>query len=350
LLLLAIVRGDLIDQWRGQAPPEAPNRFVINIQPEQVPEIGARLRADGLAQAILEPMVRGRLVQVDGKSIGPESYADERARGLIEREFNLSYRPDAPAQNQIAAGHWFAPDAPELSIEEGIAQRLHIGLGQRLQFDVAGQSVAATVTSIRKVNWDSMRVNFFVIMAPYLLRDMPQTYITAFYLSRAQAAGTLDPITDLVRRFPNLTIINTDQILAQVRTMLDQLIAAVQFLFIFALAAGILVLYTALASSQEERMRETALLRALGASRRQLAGAQTAEMVLVGCLAGAMAAFGAVAIAWAMAHYAFDFEFRAPAWIAPAGIAAGVAAALAGGWAGLRRVLAVPPLQSLRDA
>jgi putative ABC transport system permease protein len=346
LLLLAIVRGDLVDEWRSQAPPKAPNRFVINIQPDQTALVAAQLQSDGVTAAALEPMVRGRLVAVDDRALGPDSYEDERARNLVEREFNLSYRSDAPAHNEIVQGRWFAPGAAELSIEEGIAQRLHIGLGQRLRFDVAGTPVSATVTSIRHVEWDSMRVNFFVIMAPLLLQDLPQTFITSFYLPPDRAGR----IADLVRRFPNLTVIDTDLVLAQLRAMLDQLIAAVQFLFLFAVAAGMLVLYTAMAASQDERVREAALLRALGASRRRLAGAQAAEMVLVGALAGAMAAAGAVGIAWAMAHYAFDFAFTAHAWVALAGLAGGIAAALAGAWPGLRRVLAAPPLQSLRDA
>jgi putative ABC transport system permease protein len=346
LLLLAIVRGDLVDQWRGQAPPQAPNRFFINIQPDQVAAIAARLRAAGLPEAALEPMVRGRLVAVDGRAIGPASFEDERTRNLVEREFNLSYRDDAPAHNRIVQGHWLAPGAQELSIEEGIAQRLHIGLGQRLRFDIAGQTVEATVSSLRAVDWDSMRVNFFVIMNPPLLRDMPQTFITSFRLP----AGEAQLVPGLVRDFPNLTVIDTDQVLGQVRGLLDQLVDAVQFLSAFALAAGVLVLYTALAASHEERLRESALLRALGAARRQLAGAQAAEMALVGLLAGLLAAGGAAAIAWAMAHYAFDFAFRVPVWLVPAGVVAGVGAALLGGWAGLRRILQAPPLQSLRDA
>jgi putative ABC transport system permease protein len=346
LLLLAIVRTDLVDQWRGQAPADAPNRFVINIQPEQGAAVLARLQAAHVEGAALEPMIRGRLVQIDGHAIGPETYDDERARALIDREFNLSYQPDAPAHNTIVQGKWFAPGAAELSIEEGIAQRLHIGLGQRLRFDVAGQPVEATVTSIRKVNWDSMRVNFFVIMDPALLRDAPQSLITAFYLPPAQAALT----TALVRAFPNLTVINIDQVLGQVRSMLDQVIAAAQFLFAFALAAGILVLYTALASSQDERMREAALLRALGASRRQLSSAQTAEMFLVGAVAGLLASIGAAAVAWALAHFVFEFSFVPRPWIAIAGIAAGVSASWLGAWSGMRRVLATPPMASLREA
>ena len=346
LLLLAIVRTDLIDQWRGQAPADAPNRFIINIQPEQTAAVLARLQAAHIEGAALEPMIRGRLVQIDGRAIGPQTYDDERARGLIDREFNLSYRPDAPAHNTLVQGKWFAPGAPELSIEEGIAQRLRIGLGQKLRFDVAGQSVDATVTSIRKVNWDSMRVNFFVIMDPSLLRDAPQSFITAFHLPPDQGALT----GSLVRSFPNLTVIDIDQVLGQIRAMLDQVIGAAQFLFAFALAAGILVLYTALASSQDERVREAALLRALGASREQLAAAQAAEMLLIGAVAGVLAALGAAAVAWALAHFVFEFRFVPQPWIAGAGIAAGMLASWLGARSGMRRILATPPMASLREA
>jgi putative ABC transport system permease protein len=346
LLLLALVRTDLIDQWRGQAPANAPNRFVINIQPDQGAAVLERLRAARVEGAALEPMIRGRLVAIDGRPIGPETYDDERARALVDREFNLSYRSDAPAHNTLVQGRWFAPGAAELSIEEGIAQRLHIGLGQRLRFDVAGQPVEASVTSVRKVNWDSMRVNFFVIMEPALLRDAPQSLITAFYLPPAQSALT----DELVRAFPNLTVINTDQVLGQIRSMLDQVIAAAQFLFAFALAAGVLVLYTALAVSQDERVREAALLRALGASRSQLSRAQAAEMLLVGALAGALAAAGAAAVAWALAHFVFEFTFVPRPWIAVAGILGGMAAAWLGAWSGMRRILETPPMTSLREA
>lgn len=346
LLLLAIVRTDLVDQWRGQAPADAPNRFVINIQPEQVAPLAARLRAAHISDVALEPMIRGRLIEIDGKRVGPENFDDERARNLIDREFNLSYRADAPAHNEIEQGRWFAPESPELSIEKGIAERLRIGLGQWLRFDVAGEPVEAKVTSIRKVNWDSMRVNFFVIMAPPLLRAAPQSFITSFYLPPRQS----DLVAELVRQFPNLTIIDTDQVLSQVRNMLDQVVAAAQFLFAFALAAGMLVLYTALVSSHDERTREAALLRALGASRRQLSRAQTVEMLLVGALAGVLAAIGAATIAWALARFAFEFDFVVHAWIAIAGIGGGIAAALLGGWAGMRKILETPPLASLRDA
>ncbi|SPE22527.1 putative ABC-type transport system involved in lysophospholipase L1 biosynthesis, permease component [Burkholderiales bacterium] len=346
LLVLAIARTDLVEEWRAQVPANAPNRFVINIQPDQVDAVAARLRAAHIAEAPLEPMVRGRLIEINGKRVGPEDFEDARARALIDREFNLSYRTDPPAHNRIAQGHWFAPDAPELSIEDGIAKRLGIVLGQVLRFDVAGQMVEAKVTSIRTLSWDSMRVNFFVIMAPSLLRQAPQTFITSFYLPEQQTRM----VTELVREFPNLTIIDTAQVLGQVRGMLDQVIGAAQFLFGFALAAGMLVLYTALASSHDERVREAALLRALGASRRQLARAQTAEMILVGALSGALAAIGAGAVGWALAHFVFEFDFVAHAWVPLVGIAGGIVSALLGGWAGMRTILETPPLTSLREA
>ncbi len=346
LLLLAIVRTDLVDQWRGQAPPEAPNRFVINIQPEQVDAVRARLAQAGIGHAELEPMIRGRLVSIDGRAIGPDSYADERTRALVEREFNLSYRGDAPAHNTIVAGSWFAGGAPELSMEEGIAQRLGVVAGQRLGFDVAGQIVEARLTSIRKVNWDSMRVNFFVIMSPPLLRDAPQSFITSFHLAPEQAGIA----AALVRAFPNLTVIDTDQVLGQVRGMLDQVIGAAQFLFAFALAAGVLVLMTALSATQDERVREAALLRALGATRQRLSRAQNAELLLIGALAAVLATAGAVAIAAALAHYVFDFTFRPHAWVLLAGLAGGITAAWLGGRSGMQRILATPPMRSLRDA
>jgi len=346
ILALAIARTDLVNEWHEQAPLDAPNHFVINIQPEQVDAIAARLRAAHIDEVALEPMIRGRLVQIDGKKVGPESYGDARAQALIDREFNLSYRAQPPAHNRIEQGRWFAPDAAELSIEEGVAKRLGIDLGQVLRFDVAGQIVEARVSSIRAVNWNSMRVNFFVIMSPSLLRQAPQTFITSFYLPAQQAVV----VNELVRDFPNLTVIDIDQVLRQVRGMLDQLIDAAQFLFVFALAAGILVLYAALVSSHDERVREAALLRTLGASREQLARAQRAELILVGTLSGVMATVGAAAVGWALAQFVFDFDFVVHVWVPVAGVSGGIVAALLGGWIGMRGVLGTPPLASLREA
>jgi putative ABC transport system permease protein len=345
LLLLTVTRTDLISAWRSAAPPDAPNRFLINIQPDQVDGVNARLKAAGI-DAELHPMVRGRLVQINGKAIGPESYSDDRAQRLVDREFNLSYTATAPSHNPIVGGTWYRDGSAELSIEEGIAKTLGIRLGDELTFDIAGQTATARATSLRKVNWDSMRANFFVLMPPSLLADKPASFITAFHLPEARAAVT----GDLLREFPNITVVDTSAVFRQVQAVLDQVIAAVEFLFIFTLAAGVLVLYAALASSRDERVREAGLLRALGASRQQLSRAQLAELACIGALAGLLAAIGASAVGWALAKFAFEFEYTVSPWVFALGIGGGALCALAGGYFGLRGVLQTPPLATLRDA
>ena len=345
LLLLTVTRTDLVSAWRSAAPPDAPNRFVINVQPDQVPAVTQRLK-DGGIDAELHPMIRGRLIKVNGNAVGPENYTEDRAQRLVDREFNLSYAKDAPGHNRITSGAWFRDGSDELSIEEGIAKTLGLKLGDQLTFDIAGEAVTARATSLRKVNWDSMRANFFVLMPPSLLADKPASFITAFHLPENKAALT----GDLVREFPNLTVIDTTAVFRQVQAVLDQVIAAVEFLFIFTLAAGVLVLYSALAASRDERVREAGLLRALGASRQQLSRAQLAELACIGALAGLLAAIGASAIGWALAKFAFEFEYTISPWVFAAGVGGGAFCALAGGYLGLRGVLKTPPLATLREA
>ncbi|HEX5639968.1 MAG TPA: FtsX-like permease family protein [Burkholderiaceae bacterium] len=345
LLLLTVTRTDLVNAWRSSAPPDAPNRFVVNIQPDQVEALGERLRAAGL-DAPINPMVRGRLVEVNGRKVGPEDYTGDRAQRLVDREFNLSYAADAPTHNRITAGRWFRDGSDEISVEEGIADTLGLKLGDAMTFEIAGQRVTGRITSLRKVNWDSMRANFFVIMPPSLLADKPASFITAFHLPAARTSFG----GDLLREFPNLTLIDTTAVFRQVQAVIDQVVAAVEFLFVFTLAAGVLVLYAALASSRDERVREAALLRALGASRQQLSRAQVAEMLCVGGLAGLLAAIGASAIGWALARYAFEFDYMVSPWVFASGIGGGALAALVGGWFGLRGVLQTPPLATLREA
>jgi len=345
LLLLTVVRGDLIGAWRASTPADAPNRFVINIQPDQRAGVLTMLGDGGVAAPQLYPMIRGRLVRINGVAVGPDTYQDERAQRLVNREFNLSTMADLPPQNTIVAGHWYDDSKPEASVEQGLAKTLGLKLGDRLQFDVGGQMVEAPVTSLRALDWGSMRVNFFVIINPAAMHDMPQTLITAFHLP--PESGALGDA--LTRAFPNLTVVDIGSILRQIQSVLDQVIGAVEFLFLFTLTAGALVLYAALLGSQEERIREAALLRALGATRRQLSRAQWIEFTLIGALAGVLAASGAAAIGWALAHYVFRFEWHFSPLVWAAGGAVGIVCAFVGGWIGLRNVLTQPPLQSLRD-
>jgi putative ABC transport system permease protein len=347
LLLIAMTRDDLIAGWRKSTPPDAPNEFVIDIQPDQRQAVTHYLSTHGLPGTVLEPMVRGRLIAINGKRVNPDSYQSDDARRLVDREFNLSYRTSLPDANRIVAGDWYGEtQKPQISIEEGLAKLIGVKLGDVLRFDVTGLAVDAPVTSVRKLDWGSFKVNFFVLMPPAALQDFPATFITSFHLPPTQRS-TID---GLIATYPSLTAIDTGPILAQVQRVLEQVIGAVQFLFVFTLAAGVLVLYAALAGTRDARMRESALLRALGASHRQVRAVQVAEFVAVGALAGLMAAFGAQAIGWVLATRVFDFYLAFNPWLLPAGVAAGVACAGVSGWLGLRHVLRRPALQSLRDA
>ncbi|WP_373565323.1 ABC transporter permease [Paraburkholderia bryophila] len=347
LLLIAMTRNDLVAGWRKSTPPDAPNEFIIDIQPDQRDVVTQYLSAHGVTDAALSPMVRGRLIAINGKPVNPDSFKGDDAKRLVDREFNLSYTSELPDDNVLAAGKWYgAATAPQISIEQGLAKLINVKPGDTLRFDVTGLQMEAPVTSVRKLDWGSFKVNFFVLMPPAALKDFPATFITSFHLPQNRQA-TID---GLIATYPNLTAIDTGPILAQVQRVLEQVIGAVQFLFAFTLAAGVLVLYAALAGTRDERMRESALLRALGASHRQVRAVQIAEFVAVGALAGLMAAIGAQIIGYVLATRVFEFYLSFDPWVLPAGIAAGVACAGLGGWLSLRHVLARPALQSLRDA
>ncbi len=346
LLLLTVVRGDLVNAWRQATPADAPNQFVINIQPDQTQRVSRELVANGVIDPTLYPMIRGRLIEVNGKPTGGDEYVDDRAKRLVEREFNLSTMTGLPPQNQVVAGRWFDNSKPEASVEEGLAKTLGLKLGDVLKFDIAGQVVEAPVTSLRKLDWGSMQVNFFVILNPAVMADTPQTWITAFHLPPQNVAL----VNQLTRDFANLTVVDVGNVIRQIQAVVDQVVTAVEFLFLFTLASGVLVLYAALAGSHDERSREAGLLRALGATRKQLSQAQWIEFVLVGGLSGLLAATGASAVGWSLATFVFDFEwqFSPVVWIA--GLVVGAACAVFGGWVGLRNVLSQPPLQTLRGA
>ena len=346
LLLLTVVRNDLLAAWQQAAPPDAPNRFIINIQPDQQTEVRRMLAEVGLGQVPLYPMVRGRLVAINDRPVRPQDYPDDRAQRLVDREFNLSYTEQMPGHNRLAAGRWINPRATEVSAEVGIMNTLGLKLGDRLRFDVAGQPVAMTLVGSRELKWDSMQVNFFMIGAPAALATQPQSLITSFHLP----AGREGLVRQLTRAMPNLTIVDTGAITAQIQTMIGQVVQAVQFLFLFTLAAGCVVLYAAMGSVRDERVAEVALMRALGASRRQLGLVQLLELSLTGLLAGLMEAAGATLLGWLLAREVFDFAYQPSLWLLSGSILASMLfIVLAGGW-NIWRLLDTPPLRALRGA
>jgi putative ABC transport system permease protein len=349
LVLLVLLRTDLIASWRAATPPDAPNRFVINIQPEQGDAFRQALTAAGITRYDWYPMIRGRLVSINGRPVAPDSFSDDRAKRLVEREFNLSHDARLPGHNRISAGRWTVEEADAVSVEDGLAKTLGVGIGDRLAFDIAGTLREGRITSLRKVDWASMRVNFFVMFPISAMPDLPATTIAAF---RAPEAVTGQPSFDnaLGRDFPNITNVDVSAQIGQVQRVLDQVIRAVEFLFAFTLAAGLVVLFAAVSATREARAREFAVMRAMGAGRTLLAQVQRAELLGVGALAGVLASCAAIAVGWALARFAFEFQWTASLWVPLAGGAAGALLALAAGWWGLREVLRRPVVETLRKA
>jgi putative ABC transport system permease protein len=344
LMLLVLLRTDLVSSWRKATPPDAPNRFVINIQPEQAAHFQSTLRQAGVQRYDWYPMLRGRLVAINGQAVRVQDFADERAQRLVDREFNLSYSASLPTHNQVVAGQWAAGEVDGISFEEGLAKTLKLKMGDRLRFDLGGLQKEARITSLRKVDWTSMRVNFFAIF-PVSQLDWPQTYITAF---KAPVDGfALD--NALVRVFPNITAVDLSSTIAQVQAVLGQVIRAVEFLFGFSLLAGLIVLWAAVSATREQRAREYALLRALGAGSVLLRRVQRAELAGVGLLAGLLASLAASAVAALLAQFVFEFQWLPSPWVLLGGSALGAVLAWAAGWWGLRDVLRRPVVQTLRQ-
>ena len=349
LLLLTLVRGDLLQSWQGKLPPDTPNRFIVNIQPDQQQAIQDFFARQSVPQPQLLPTVRGRLVGINASSINGDSYADPRARDLVEREFNLSYAEQMPEWNELVQGQWWPvrerQDRTQLSVEEGIAERLGIRLGDELTYDVAGSRFSARVSNLRRVQWDSMKVNFFVITTPELLVDFPVSYLTSFYLPPDKVrAGD-----DLVREFPNLLLIDTGAMIDQVRGIMEQIAQAVGVIFLFTLSSGLAVLYAALLATQDERINEAAILRTLGADTLYLRRLHLSEFAVLGLLSGLLAAAGAVLLGWILARFVLEIPYQASAIIWPLGCLGGMLVVMLAGWLGTRRLTMLPPLVILRE-
>ena len=345
LVLLVLLRTDLIGSWRRATPPDAPNRFVINVMPEQSESFQTMLKSAGVSQFDWYPMIRGRLVAVNGRPVTPDDFVEDRAKRLVDREFNVSFNATLPHQNVVVGGQWKAEEADSISVEEGIAKTLNLKLGDTLRFDVAGTQTESRITSLRKVDWGSMRANFFVMYPVSRLDNVPSTYMGAF---RAPATKGFD--NALVRQFPNVTNVDMTSTIAQVQRVLEQVISAVEFLFGFTLAAGLVVLFAAVTATREERAREYAIMRAVGARASLLRQVQRAELAGVGLLAGFLASVVAALVGWALARFVFEFEWTVSLWVPLLGALAGAVLALAAGWWGLRDILRRPVVETLRQA
>jgi putative ABC transport system permease protein len=347
LLLLAMVRVDLLSAWRASLPPETPDHFMLNLQPDEVEALRALFAGREIANSGVYPMIRGRLTRVGEREVHPDEYDSPRARRLAAREFNLSHARDMQVDNRLVSGHWWGVDEldePWFSVEEGLAAALGIRQGDTLHFDVAGQTVSGRVVSLRKVQWDSFNVNFFVIGTPGMMYDLPATYVTSFYLRPDQQ----DLIGVLAQRFPSASVLDVEPLIAQVRAIIDQGVRAVEAVFLFTLAAGVLVLIAAVQASRDERATETAVLRTLGAPRRRILGSALVEFGTLGILSGSLASAMASLIGFVLATAVFELPWSLDwaLWLTGAGL--GASCVILAGLAATRPLLNTPPGRVLR--
>jgi putative ABC transport system permease protein len=347
LLLLALVRNDLMEEWRASLPANAPNHFMINIRPEQRDAISEFFVERKIPAPQLVPMVRARLTGINGVAVTSLQMQNDRARDFVEREANLTWAKDLQADNKIVAGRWWADVAqpePQVSVENELAQALGLKIGDQLTYDVAGETVKARVTSFREVHWDSFRPNFFMVFSPGVLDAAAGTYITSVHLPVEQRSM----LVDFVRRFPEVTAIDLDAILAQVRGVMDKASLAVQYVFAFTLLAGITVLLAAIQATRDERRYESAMLRTLGASRRIVLQGVAAEFTTLGLLAGTLAAFGASAAGYFLATRLFNLHYSLNPWVWIIGLVSGALLVGISGTLATRSVVNHPPVATLR--
>ena len=346
-LILLSLQFNVLEAWQASIPTNAPNRFLINIQSDQKAELIHQLEDKLKSQEFdFYPMVRGRLVKLNQQEITSSDFKDDAAARLIDREFNLSYTNQLPMRNKIVEGKWFAESnqANEISIEAGIMKSLHLKLGDDLTFDVAGEKFNMKITSVRSLDWNSMRVNFFAISPPQLLRDAPQSWILAF---RQPESSAID--YELVEAFPNITIVNVQETLKQVKDSLNSLTRALAVLFGFAMVAGIFVLTVVTLTTQNQRIRQAAILKTMGADRKFLMRAWLFELSYIGTLAGGIAGAVSSLVAWLIASYSFEIDMRVPLWLIPMGILFGVLSSLIASYWIKAKVMSVSPLEILQS-
>ncbi len=349
LLLLAVVQNDLLREWRASLPANAPNHFLINISTDDVAPLTADLRAGGVQVDQVFPWVRARLVAVNDKPVTGMKFSTDRGKGFAEREQNLSWSADLPKDNTLVAGEWWPAkrpvDAPGLvSLATEFADGVGIQIGDRLVFDVAGEPMAAQVANLRKVQWDSFRPNFFVLVSPGALDGAVGTYMTSVHLDAKQRPM----LAPLVRRFPGVSVFDVDAVLVQVRQVADRASRAVQGVFLFTLAAGVMVLAAAVQSTRDERRFESAMLRTLGASRAVVLQGLLAEFVALGLLAGVLASTAAAFAGWYAARHWFDLAYHFNVWLWVAGLGGGALVVGVAGWLATRSVVNTSPLATLR--
>jgi len=348
LLLLAVVRNDLLESWRASLPEDTPNFFMINIPVAEAEDFERFVEDRGLPKPSLFPMIRARMTTINGRPIEEMQFTNDRGRGFSERDQNLSWAAEPQVDNTITAGRWWKEEdygKSLVSVASEYQEELGLKLGDKLAFDIAGETLEAEVTSFREVQWDSFRPNFFLVFPPKTLDGLAGTWLTSMKLNPDERRV----LVDLVRRFPSVSVFDIDAILAQVRDVIDRASLAVQYVFLFTLAAGLTVLLAAIQSTRDERRYESAMLRTLGARRRVVLMGVASEFTALGMLAGVLAAIGATIVGWVLATQLFELEYTFDPWVWALGLAAGAVIVGGAGTFAARGVVNHPPISTLRE-
>jgi len=344
LLVLLLVRTSLIDEWQTQLPENTPNHFMINIGPEDVQAVDQALREQEIHSEALYPMIRGRIMAVNGEELLRTDDPEEDRR---QRETNFTWSDSVPTGNRLLAGDWWPTGTHEalVSVEAEFAERLGISLGDKVGFLVGSQPLEATVSSIRELDWQSMRPNFFLVFPPRLLADYPATFMTSFHLGQADKAF----LNDFIRSFPTVTVIEMDVVVEQIRNIVNQVSAAIELVLAVILAAGGLVLVAGVQASVDSRMHESAILRALGAPRRLILGGLLIEFATLGLFAGILAVGAAEVSVYILQVQVMDMAYTPSPWVWLLGVVSGMVLVAGLGVFSCRRVVSSPPLALLRE-
>jgi putative ABC transport system permease protein len=347
LALLGVVGPSLLERWRANLPPDTPNWFLINLQPEQRAPMQQRLHALGATNLNLLPLAVGKLVAINGRAPDAAGFTDRRTRSAINGEVRVSWSDTLPAANKLLEGRWFSTRTtrPELSVDRMWADMFHLKPGDILTLRVGEREIEATITSIRGVDWDSFRANFFLMLDPASGATLPHSFVASFHL-QGDASQSLAALS---RDYPNISLIDLNAILDRVRDIIGRVTRAVSWVLGFSLLAGVLVLVAALAVTADDRRFEAALLRTLGAHGRQLSIAVLSEFAVLGLLAGAIAVVGAGALGSVLATSVFKLAGYTPPFAALTGLVAAAALIVAlAGWIGTLRIARTSPMAVLR--
>lgn len=343
MLVMTSMRTSLLEDWQTQLPADTPNYFLVNVAPWEVDPVKNLMADHKLLDVGWYPMVRGRLVSQNGEVITQERL--EKVGGL-DREVNLTWTNSLPDTNEIVAGKWWAQQGQaEFSMEEKVATELGVKLGDVISFSLGGRELDATLTSIRSVDWDSMKPNFYIIFPEGVLEDYSPNWITSTYLKRQDKPF----INSLLSEYPTILVIALDEIINRIRLVIDRVTTGLELMLLMILACGILVLFATIATSYDERARESAILRTLGSSKKLVLSVVGIEFAFMGCVSGIIAALGAQLAVFGFQVYVFNMSLVWYPWLWLAGPIAGILIVMGLGLLRSYPIIITPPLQSLRQ-